>query len=73
MRETVFDVLNAKVHPGSSGQAIRCTFQIAEPPPGPRSPSQSLCTLTMLRADAEQLLEQLQAALDPPKPLSNLN
>ncbi len=73
MRETVFDVLNAKVHPGNGGQAIRCTFQIAEQSPGPRSPSQSLCILTMLRADAEHLLQQLVDALDPPKPPSNLN
>jgi len=71
--EVVYDVMNAQVHPGSGGQAMRCVLEIATPPPGPRRPSASFCTLTMLRPDAEHLLAQLQQALHPPESRRDLN
>jgi hypothetical protein len=73
MENIVCDVIGAKVHPGNGGRAIRCRFEIVDPESKPRQPSGAFCTLTMLREDAEKLLDELQTALRPPTPLSGLN
>lgn len=73
MAHVFHDVMNAQVHPGSGGQAIRVVFEMADPELVPRQPSAWLCTLTMLRQDAEHLLEALQTALNPPAPPKSAN
>jgi hypothetical protein len=62
----VRDVTNAKVHPGAGGSAFRLHFEVVAAQSKDRQSDGSSCTLTMLRADAERLLNQLHQVLNPP-------
>ena len=62
----VHDVTNVKAHPGKDGSAFRLHFEVVAPQSKDRQSDGSSCTLTMLRADAERLLDQLQRVLNPP-------
>jgi hypothetical protein len=67
------DAMNFKLDPGAGGAALFLRFDLVDKALGPRQPSGELMTLTMLRADAERLFEQLRAFLHPEPPASNLN
>jgi hypothetical protein len=62
----VYDVTNAKADPGTDGSAFRLRFEVVEPQSKDRQSDGSSCTLTMLRADAQALFDQLQRVLNPP-------
>jgi len=68
-----YDVTNPRVQTGSNGQAFVLRFdQLERTDTGPR-PTGRYIHLTMLRAEASTLLEQLQVAMNPPERPKNLN
>lgn len=67
------EVMNFAVDPVAGAQALFLRFDLVDKAEGPRQRSGEYMTLMVVRAEAEQLLEQLQRVLNPPARPSGLN
>jgi hypothetical protein len=70
---TPYDVTNPHVPTGAAGQAFLLRFDRLKRTASGHQPTGRYILLTMTRAEAATLAEQLQAALDPPTPDKRLS